>query len=298
MTHLELCDTTMSSWQTTPDQTLVNGIEKVIPQSRWILTLAIDAIVFFLLAVRPYSTQPYQMVVIHYYGFVITTDVMALFLSARRRFWYHVFVAVGSAGILQCTIYLYCVGLDGGNDQFSFLRIFFLVVRLINAASCVKSYGPWLQHWIGLYKYARKVYDLSGPNERKVYKQLMKDVVAIFVLSLAAYNAHWNYGEKGIDAPLVAMQGNVVFSLRVKIVVLALLIATPFKLGTSMLVFWFFSVGSYVLMPSMYLNAPLTFVPHVVGDLTLCKLMYDIFHLVSPGGPFDPESKRAQLQKS
>ena len=289
----------MSSWQTTPDQTIVNGIEKVIPQSRWILTLAIDAIVFFLLGVRPYVTQPYQMVVIHFYGFLIASDFMALFLSARRRFWYYVFVAVGSAGLLQCTIHLYCVGLDGGNDQLSLLRIFFLVVRLINAASCVKSYGPWLQHWIGLYKYARKVYDLSGPNERKVYKQLMKDVVAIFVLSLAAYYCHWNFGEKGVDAPLLAMQANLAFSFRAKMFVLAILIATPSKLGTSMLVGIVpLAVISWVVMPQMYINAPLTFVPHLLADVQVCKMVYDAFHLVSPGGPFDPESKAARLQKS
>ena len=286
------------SWQTTPDQTLVNGVEKVIPKSRWILTLVIDAIVFFLLGYRPYVTQPYQMVVIHYYGFMISTDFMALFLSARRRFWYYVFVAVGSAGMLQCNIHLYCVGLDGGNDKLSLLRIFFLVVRLINAASHVNSYGPWLQHWVGLYNYARKIYYLGGSEERKAYKKLAKDIAVVFVLSLAAYYSHWNYGEKGIDAPLVAMQGNVVFSLRVKMLVLSLLIATPSKVGTSLLGLSAFSLTSYALMPKMYLNAPLTLLPHVVGDLQYSKLVYDIFHLASPGGPFDPESKSARLQKS
>ena len=286
------------SWQTTPDQTLVNGIEKVIPKSRWILTLAIDAIVFFLLGYRPYITQPYQMVVIHFYGFLISSDFMALFLSARRRFWYYVFVAVGSAGMLQCTIHLYCVGLDGGNDKLSLLRIFFLVVRLINAASCVNSYGPWLQHWVGLYNYARKVYDLGGSKEHKAYKQLAKDVAVVFVLSLFAYYCHWNYGEKGVDAPLTAMQANLAFSFRGKALVLSLLIATPSKVGTSLLGIAFFASISWVLMPKMYLNAPLTFVPHLLADLKVCKLVYDIFHLASPGGPFDPESKSARLQKS
>ena len=286
------------SWQTTPDQTLVNGIEKVIPQSRWILTLAIDAITFFLLVVRPYVTQPYNMLVIHFFGFLILSDFMALFLSARRRFWYYVFVAVGSAGMLQCTIHFYCLGLDGGNDQISLLRIFSLVVRLINAALCVKSYGPWLQHWIGLYKYARKVYDLGGPKERNVYKNMMKDVAVIFVTSLFAYYCHWNYGEKGVDAPLIAMQANFAFSFRAKVLVFSLLIVTPSKLGTSLLGIVIGGVLSWVVMPRMYINAPLTCVPHLIADASFMKIIYDIFHLVSPGGPFDPESKAARLQKS
>ena len=187
---------------------------------------------------------------------------------------------------------------DGGNDKLSLLRIFFLVVRLINAASCVNSYGPWLQHWVGLYKYVRKVYDLGGSKERKAYKQLAKDVAVIFVTSLFAYYCHWNYGEKGVDAPLTAMQANMAFSFRGKVLVLSLVIVTPSKVGTSLLGVLIGGLLSWVVMPSMYLNAPLTFVPHLIADFSFIKMIYELFHLASPGGPFDPESKSAQLQKS
>ena len=162
----------MSSWQTTPDQTIVNGIEAATPRSRWIITLAIDAIVVALLCWRPYVSQPCQMLVIHYYGFLLVSDIMALFLSERRRLWYYIFVIVGSAGLLQATIQLWILDLDGGQNTLSLLRILFLVARLINAVLFVWSFGPWFQHWIALMKYARRVYDLSGATERSYFRDL------------------------------------------------------------------------------------------------------------------------------
>ena len=279
------------SWQTTPDQTLVNGIEKTIPRSRWNFTLVIDVIVFSLLAVRPYSTQPHQMLVIHYYGFLIASDLIAYFLSERRRFWYFVFVFSGSAGLLQSNIQIYLRDLDGGQDEVSLLRIFFILVRLINAALCVRSYGPWLQHWVGIYNYARKLYEASGKKERSFFRRLIKDIFSLFILVPFAYSTHWNYGENGLDGPLIALQANAAFSFRTKVLIFTLLIAKPRTRGFSLFAVCALSVFSWVLMPRMYFSAPTTFVPHLMADLQTCKMTYDAFNLASPGAPFDAECK-------
>lgn len=280
------------AWQITPDQKLVNDIEITIPRWRWIITVILDIATYALLSYRPYVSQPYQMTVIHYFGFLISTDLMAFFLSERRRIWHYAFVFVGTAGLLQATIHLWVQGLDGGDYNLSLLRVAVLTVRMINALLVIWFVGPWFQHWLALLKYAQRIFDISGPAELAALKDFARQCLVIFVLVPVAYGSHWNYGESGIDAPLTALQANVCFSLRVKLLVFTILIARPRTRGLSYIPLFLSSTLSYAIMPDMYFKAPMTFVPHVIGDIGFCKMVYDtFFKLEGPEAPFDPEAK-------
>ncbi len=227
------------------------------------------------------------MTIIHYYGFLIITDFMALFLSERRRFWYFPFVAAGSMAMLQATLHLWYNGLDGGQFWLSLLRVIFLSIRFINAAAFIWYVGPWMHHWNGLLKYSQKFYEKSGTEAKMHVRQLAMDCLVIFVMVPFAYATHWNYGEPGIDAPLTAMQANAAFSFRFKILLFCLLIATPKKIGYALLGKALFLALSWILMPKMFFYAPVTFIPHLVNDLSAGKLIYDNFCIGGPGLPFE-----------
>ena len=107
----------MSTARPSPEE-IVAGVENtgkdILPRVHFGLFFLLDLAYYTALIWRPYGEQPYQMTVIHYIGFLLSSDPLAYFLSDRRAHWWNVFRFVDSVQSVQATVALWLMGVDGG----------------------------------------------------------------------------------------------------------------------------------------------------------------------------------------
>ena len=267
----------------------IEAMKSTLPEKRWYLAIIIELIFYTLMVLRPYAIEPFHCTTLHYYGFLIVTDAAAPFLKERYRHWYFIFCAVSSIHLLQVTVYLWATGTDGGVAWVSGLRIIFGILRLCHAVDIINKYGPWLSHVEAFYSFAKAIYKATPEKHKPILKTLATEVVIIFLLPLIYYS-HWNYGESTVDAPLVAMQAGFVVTMRLKLLVFNLLIATPRTRALAMLPYIIFTFFSWTAMPRLFFNAPLTFFPHAFFDVSLVRMWFETyFEKDGPGAPFEHE---------
>ena len=285
----------MSTARPSPEE-IVAGVENtgkdILPRVHFGLFFLLDLAYYTALIWRPYGEQPYQMTVIHYIGFLLSSDPLAYFLSDRRAHWWNVFRFVDSIQSVQATVALWIMGLDGGVLWLSAARVALGAVRLLHSGVMLRRYGPFLSHWVSLYEMFRAFYEQGG-RAQSVWRKLAQDVVVIFCLNEFAYYTHWNYGEPRIDGTLIMMQAINAFTVKGKLLVMQLLLTTPRTRGIAMAISSVFLVGSWPVMPKLFINAPTTFVPHAIHDLGFVVQAYWLLsgQVESPGSPFEPAGK-------
>ena len=89
------------------------------------------------------------------------------------------------------------------------------------------------------------------------------------------------------------MQAINAFTVKGKLLVMQLLLTTPRTRGIAMAITSVFLVASWPVMPKLFINAPITFVPHAIHDFGFVVQTYWLLSgkVESPGSPFEPAGK-------
>lgn len=219
--------------------------------------LLIDALLYATLLIRDYDHHG-QSLVAHYIGFVLITDLGALFLPADKRHWFNVFRLTGAVSLLTLTVSLAVQDVGADAPALTVTQCGLAVLRVGHAGWLIKLHGPSRQEFRAFPALAVGHVRDGNTSDRLSIGFLVIAAGGLLFPHLIFWTHH-NDGNSALDAALTGMSAQNGLNVFIKMFVFEVLItgaaATLALRGTVAALF----AAQVLVMPEMYYSAPLPF---------------------------------------
>lgn len=232
--------------------------------------LLIDALLYAVLLMRDYD-QPGQALVAHYVGFVVISDLGALFLPADKRHWFNLFRLAGGVALLTLTVSLAVQDLNGDALALTATQCGLALLRLAHAGWLIKVYGPNARELRAFPALAAGRIRHGHGSDRLSVGFLLIAAGGLFFPHLIFWTHH-NDGTSALDAVLTGMSAQNGLNVFLKLFVLEVLItgaARTLALRSTVAALF---AAQVLVMPQMYYSAPLPFA-HFLAEAYLLLLV-------------------------
>jgi hypothetical protein len=226
--------------------------------------LVFDILLGIIVLWRDYS-DPVQVMIFHYAGFVVFSDIGAFFLRRDQLLWYNLFRGTSSVALFVFVFALWAKGLNGESDLITSIQILLIIMRAIHSLYVQRNFGPRLSDAAKIPSAIKEFYEKGGVSERLGLFWLPAGLLMIFFPTIV-WAMHSNMGIYELDAAILGYQPHQGISSAFKLVVIEILIVSAKSRFYLRLITGSTVLAQFPIMWPMYVSAPIPIV-HIVFEL-------------------------------